>query len=61
MSGGLVQGSQAETSRIQERVYAITPQTAPADQSIIQGMFLLSRLWARVFFNSVAYACDCVC
>ena len=37
------------------------PQTEPEDQSIIQGMFLLSHLWARVLFNSIAYTCDCVC
>ena len=53
-------GSQAGTSRTQGRVYAITPQTEPVDQSIIQCMFLLSRLWVRVLFDYVAYACDCV-
>ena len=58
---GRVQGSQAETSGIQGRIYAITPQTEPADESTILGMFLLSHLWARVLFNFVAYACDCVC
>ena len=35
-------------------VYAITPPTEPADQSAVQGMFLLSRLWARVLFDSGA-------
>ena len=41
---GRGQGSRAETSGNQGRVYAITPQTEPADQSVILGMFLLSRL-----------------
>ena len=27
------------------------PPTEPTDQSVIQGMFLLSRLWARVLFD----------
>ena len=58
MGRGQGQGSQAGT---QGRVYAITPQTELVDHSIIQGMFLLSRLWARVLFDSIAYACDCVC
>ena len=35
-------------------VYAITPQTEPVDQSVIQGMFLLSRLWAKTLFDSGA-------
>ena len=38
------QGLQAGTSGTQGRVYSITPQTEPADQLIIQGMFMLSRL-----------------
>ena len=60
MGRGRVQGSQAGTSRTQGLVYAITPQTEPIDQSIIQGMFLLSHLWERVFFDSKEYACDYV-
>ena len=32
------------------RVYAITPQAESADQPVIQGTFLLSRLWERVLF-----------
>ena len=48
------QGSQARTSGTQGRVYAVTPQTEIADQSVIQGMLLLSRLWARVLFDSSA-------
>ena len=43
MGRGKGQGLQAGTSRIQGRVYAIIPPTEPADQSTIQGMFLLSR------------------
>ena len=32
-------------------MYAITPQTEPVDQPVIQGMFLLSRLWAKILFD----------
>ena len=60
MGRGQVQGSQAGASGTQGRVYAITPQTEPTNQSIIKGMFLNSHLWARVLFDSVAYACDCM-
>ena len=60
MGRGRVQGSQAGTSGTHGHVYDITPQTELADQSIIQGKFLLSRPWTRVLFDSVAYACDCV-
>ena len=35
-------------------VYAVTPQTEIADQSVIQGTFLLFHLWARVLFDSSA-------
>ena len=48
------QGSRAETSGTQGRVYAITPQTELVDQSVIQGMFLLSRLWEKILFDSSA-------
>ena len=48
---GQGQGSQARTSGTQERVYAITPQDALADQLVIQGTFLLFRLWVRVLFD----------
>ena len=51
MGRGLGQGPQAGTSRIQGRVYSIPP-IEPADQPVIQGMFLLSRLWVRVLFDS---------
>ena len=54
MGGGQGQGRWAEASGTQGHVYAITPQTEPADQSVIQGMFLLSRLWARILFDSSA-------
>ena len=51
MGLGRGQGSQARMSGIQGRVYAIIPLIEPVDQSAIQGMFLLSRLWARVLFD----------
>ena len=54
MGRGRGEGSRAETSRTQGRFYAITPQTEPVDQSVIQGMFMLSRLWAKIFFYSSA-------
>ena len=38
----------------QGRVYAITLQTEAVDQSVIQGTFLLFRLWERVLFDSGA-------
>ena len=46
--------SQARTSGTQGHLYAITPQTEPADQPVIQGTFLLSHLWARILFDSGA-------
>ena len=51
---GRGRGPQAGTSGVQGRVYAITPQAESADQPVIQGTFLLSRLWARVLFDSGA-------
>ena len=54
MGRGRGQGLQAGTSGIQGLVYAITPPNKPADQPVIQGTFLLSRLWARVLFDSSA-------
>ena len=54
MGRGRGRGLQAETSGVQGRVYAITPQAELADQPIIQGTFFLSRLWARVLFDSGA-------
>ena len=38
----------------QGRVYTITPQIEPTDQLVIQGMFLLFRLWVRILFDSGA-------
>ena len=54
MGRGRGRGPQAGTSRVQGRVYAITPQAESVDQPVIQGTFLLSRLWARVLFDSCA-------
>ena len=54
MGRGRGQGPQAGTLGVQGRVYTITPPTEPDHQSAIQGMFLLSRLWARVLFDSGA-------
>ena len=54
MDRGQGQGSRVETFGIQGRVYTITPQTEPVDQSVIHGMFLLSRLWAKILFDSGA-------
>ena len=54
MGQGRGQSSRAKTSRTQGHVYAITPKTLPVDQSVIQGMFLLSRLWAKILFDSGA-------
>ena len=54
MGRGRGRGPQARTSGLQGRVYAITPQAESIDQPAIQGTFLLSRLWARVLFDSGA-------
>ena len=54
MGRGRGRGPQAGTSGVQGRVYAITPPVESADQPIIQGTFFLSRLWARVLFDSSA-------
>ena len=54
MGRGRGRGPQVGTSRVQGRVYAITPQTESTDQPVIQGTFLLSRIWARVLFDSGA-------
>ena len=51
MGRGRGQGSHAGTSETQGRAYAITPQTELADQSVIQGTFLLFHLWVRVLFD----------
>ena len=54
MGRGRGQSVQAGTSGTQGRVYAVTPPTEAADQSVIQGTFLLLCLWARVLVNSSA-------
>ena len=54
MSQGRRQGPQAGTSRVQGLVYVITSPTELAEQPVIQDTFLLSRLWARVLFDSGA-------
>ena len=54
MGRGKGRGPQAGTSGVQGRVYAITPSAESDDQHVIQGTFLLSRLWARVLFYSSA-------
>ena len=54
MGRGRGRGPQAGTSGVHRRVYAITPSTESADQPVIQGTFFLSRLWARVLFDSCA-------
>ena len=51
MGRGRGRGPQAGTSGVRGRVYAVTPQAESADQPVIQGTFLLSRLWARVLFD----------
>ena len=51
MGRGKRRGPQAGTSGVQGRVYSITPPAESVDQPVIQGTFLLSRLWARVLFD----------
>ena len=51
ISRGKRQGPQGGMSGIQGRVYTIIPPTEPADQPSIQGIFLLSHLWARELFD----------
>ena len=54
MGRGRGRGLQEGTSGVQGCVYAITPPAESADQPVMQGTFLLSRLWARVLFDSGA-------
>ena len=54
MGRGRGRGPQAGKSGVQGRGYAITPLAESTDQPVIQGTFLLSRLWARVLFDSGA-------
>ena len=51
---GRGRGPQVRTSGVQGCVYAITHPVESADKPVIQGTFLLSRLWARVLFDSGA-------
>ena len=51
MGRGRGQGLEAKTSGTQGHVYTITPQTEPVYQTVIEGMFPLSCLWARVLFD----------
>ena len=55
MGRGRGRGPRAGTSGVQGRVYAITPPVESVDQPVIQGTFLLSRLWARVLFASYSF------
>ena len=54
MGRGRGGGPQARTSGVQGHVYTITPPAESADQLVIQGTFLVSRLWVRVLFDSGA-------
>ena len=54
MGRGRGRGPQAGTSGVQGRVYVITSPIEPTEKPVIQGMFLLSRQWARVLFDSSA-------
>ena len=45
-------GLQAGTLGTQGSFYVVTQQTEATYQSVIQGMFLLFRLWVRVLFDS---------
>ena len=47
MGRGRGHGSQVGTSGTQRRIYAIVPPIEPADQSIIQGMFMLSLAYGQ--------------
>ena len=54
MGRGRGRGPPEGTLGVQGRVYAITPPVESADQPVTQGTFLLSRLWAKVLFDSGA-------
>ena len=47
-------GPKAGKSMVQGRVYAVTSQAESIDHPVIQGTFFLSRVWARVLFDSGA-------
>ena len=52
MGRGRGRGPHAGTLRVQGRVDVVVPPAESADQPVIQGAFLLSRIWARVLFDS---------
>ena len=54
MGRGRGRGPQAGTLGVQGSVYTLIPPAESADQPLIQGTFLLSRLWERVLFDSGA-------
>ena len=54
MGRGGGRGPQARTSGIHGRIYVVIPSAEPADQPVIQGTFLLSRLWVIILFDSSA-------
>ena len=51
MGRGRGRGPQAGMSRIQGRVYTVTSLAELVEQLVIQGTFLLSRIWARLLFD----------
>ena len=54
MGRGRGHGPQAGTTGFKGRVYVITSPAESVEQPVIQSTFLLSRLWARVLFDSGA-------
>ena len=58
MGRGQVQGSQARTSRIQGRVYAMVLEAEHADQPDVQGMFLLLYVLIGALFHYYCIVCD---
>ena len=51
MGRGRGRGPQVGTSGVQGHVYAIIPPAESVDQPVVQGTFLLSRLWAKALFD----------
>ena len=51
MGRGRGRGPHAGTLGVQGHRQAITPPAESVDQPVIQGTFLLSRLWVRVLFD----------
>ena len=64
MGRGRGRAPHAETSGVQGHVYAITSPAELADQPVIQGTFLLSRLWKECYLilvrriHSLLHSCD---